>query len=276
MTNNKSTKRALFASAMALLLCFSMLLGTTYAWFTDSVTSVGNKIVAGTLDVDLYIWNSAAESVEITEDSAPIFGEGAVAQDKNSATLWEPGKTQVAYLSIKNNGNLDLKYQVAIEAYGETNGLLDVLSYSIANDAKYGDDEEEEVIDNNGSKGTTPGGNSYDNGSLKRSQIEAIQRAIGGIDGDGMYGPVTREAAGGLSPEEAYKKFVGDKKPEDPEKAMYAGWSGGDWEKYFARIRQSGVAAAEAELARFTKAGYIPSNMVAMASIGARGGGFGH
>ncbi len=139
MTKAKSTKSALMSSVLALVLCFTMFLGTTFAWFTDSVTSAGNKIVAGTLDVDLFLWNSETESIEITEESAPIFGAGSLAQNNNAETLWEPGKTQVAYLSIKNNGNLDLKYQVAIEAYGETNDLLDVLSYSIRNDAKYGD-----------------------------------------------------------------------------------------------------------------------------------------
>ncbi|MBE6792802.1 MAG: hypothetical protein E7534_04805, partial [Ruminococcaceae bacterium] len=50
----KRTKRALVSSALALLLCFTMLLGTTYAWFTDSVTTVNNKIVAGNLDIELY------------------------------------------------------------------------------------------------------------------------------------------------------------------------------------------------------------------------------
>ncbi len=54
MTNAKSTKRALLSSVVALLLCFSMLLGTTFAWFTDSATSAGNKIQAGTLDVQLW------------------------------------------------------------------------------------------------------------------------------------------------------------------------------------------------------------------------------
>ena len=50
----KRTKRALVSSALALLLCFTMLLGTTYAWFTDSVSTVNNKIVAGNLDIELY------------------------------------------------------------------------------------------------------------------------------------------------------------------------------------------------------------------------------
>ena len=47
MTNAKSTKRALIVSILALVLCFTMLLGTTYAWFTDEVTSSGNKVQAG-------------------------------------------------------------------------------------------------------------------------------------------------------------------------------------------------------------------------------------
>ena len=49
----KSTKRSLLLSVLSLMLCITMLLGTTYAWFTDSVTSGKNKIVAGNLDVEL-------------------------------------------------------------------------------------------------------------------------------------------------------------------------------------------------------------------------------
>ena len=56
---NKSTKRAFLASVMALLLCFTMLLGTTFAWFTDSVSNGVNKIVSGNLDVELYHMNFA-------------------------------------------------------------------------------------------------------------------------------------------------------------------------------------------------------------------------
>ena len=54
MTKMKATKRALFLSFVSLFLCFTMLLGTTYAWFTDSVTSATNIITAGNLDVELY------------------------------------------------------------------------------------------------------------------------------------------------------------------------------------------------------------------------------
>jgi len=53
MTNAKSTKRALLASIMALVLCFSMMLGTTFAWFTDSAVSGSNVITSGNLDIDV-------------------------------------------------------------------------------------------------------------------------------------------------------------------------------------------------------------------------------
>ena len=49
----KTTKKSFLTSLTALILCFVMLLGTTFAWFTDSVTSTGNKIVAGDLDIEL-------------------------------------------------------------------------------------------------------------------------------------------------------------------------------------------------------------------------------
>lgn len=136
----KTARRALLTSALALLLCVSMLIGTTFAWFTDSVTSSGNKIQAGKLDIELYMWTSATDSVEITNESAPIFQIADKAQ-AGTKTLWEPGKTEVVYFSIKNNGSLDLKYQVALDVL-DTDGdqdLYEVMKYAIVGDAKYGD-----------------------------------------------------------------------------------------------------------------------------------------
>ena len=136
MTNTKRTKRALLSNVVALLLCFSMLIGTTYAWFTDSVTSAGNKIVAGTLDVQLLMDADVDGTYDdISDSTSPIFGEGSIAQDNNAETLWEPGKTQVAYLAIKNNGNLDLKYTVGLNVVDVKNSLYKVMEYAIVPDA---------------------------------------------------------------------------------------------------------------------------------------------
>lgn len=93
------TKKSLKASGLALLLCIAMLIGTTFAWFTDSITNSGNKIEAGNLDVTLSEWNGEAY-VEVTNE--PIFD-----YDK-----WEPGYTDAAAVKIENKGSLALKYKV--------------------------------------------------------------------------------------------------------------------------------------------------------------------
>ncbi|MBQ4108392.1 MAG: hypothetical protein IJC80_03205, partial [Clostridia bacterium] len=124
------TKRALLTSIMALMLCFSMLTGTTFAWFTDQETSGNNKIIAGNLDVQLLMFNGT-EYEDIGETQTPIFGNenSLMAQNNNANTLWEPGKTQIAYLAIRNAGNLALKYNVIVDV--KDAGLANALEYAI-------------------------------------------------------------------------------------------------------------------------------------------------
>ena len=133
---NRTTKSALFTSVVSLVLCFAMLVGTTFAWFTDSAESKGNKIVAGTLDVKLLLWNGT-EYVDISANTAPIFGEAGLAQDSLN-TLWEPGKTQVAYLAIENVGSLDLEYKVNLNVTEYTQDFYKAMEYAITRDAANG------------------------------------------------------------------------------------------------------------------------------------------
>ena len=136
MTKKRSTKRALISSILALCLCFTMLIGTTYAWFTDSAVSADNKIESGTLDVDLLLWDGQ-QYVDISENQDPIFGTAGLAQDSLD-TLWEPGKTQVAYLAIKNNGSLALNYRVNLFVTDYTKNLYEVMEYDIIPNAAEG------------------------------------------------------------------------------------------------------------------------------------------
>ena len=104
MNNKKATKRALLTSVMALVMCVVMLVGTTFAWFTDTASTGVNKITSGNLDVELEYsydmtnWNTATSSTKLFNDE----------------TLWEPGYTQVVYLRVKNAGNLALKYTMGL------------------------------------------------------------------------------------------------------------------------------------------------------------------
>lgn len=111
------TKRALLTSVLAIVLCLVMLVGSTFAWFTDTASTGVNKIVSGKLDVGLQYWGDG-ENGEKTwlnaEDSKKLFDENA---------LWEPGYTQIIYLKVKNNGNLALNYAMQITPVHETVGV---------------------------------------------------------------------------------------------------------------------------------------------------------
>ncbi len=106
MTKKYSIKKALLSTIVAIFLCFSMLVGTTFAWFTDSVTSSGNKIVAGTLKVDLELLEDDGSWTSIKDTGKAIF-------DYDN---WEPGYTEVEVLKVANEGSLSLKWQATIVA----------------------------------------------------------------------------------------------------------------------------------------------------------------
>ena len=138
MAKKNATRRALFVSIMSLILCCAMLMGTTFAWFTDSVTNTGNKINAGNLDIELYMYDEEVDAyVDISNNPNPIFGKdgSTVAQDNNADTLWEPGKTQVAYFKLVNNGSLALKYNVDLNVKTQNSKLYEVMQYAITPDA---------------------------------------------------------------------------------------------------------------------------------------------
>ena len=116
MTNAKTTKRALLSSALALFLCFAMLIGTTFAWFTDKVESKNNIIKAGNLDIELKY--AKIDGDKLT-DWDTVGGKDNIF-DKNA--LWEPGRVEVVYLEVSNLGSLALKYQLGVNVVNEITG----------------------------------------------------------------------------------------------------------------------------------------------------------
>ena len=105
-----ATKHALLMSIISLMLCMSMLVGTTFAWFTDSVTSGNNVIASGNLDIELEYYKNGSWH-DVNGGSDILTNE-----------LWEPGVTEIAYLRVRNAGSLALKYQMGINVVSETLG----------------------------------------------------------------------------------------------------------------------------------------------------------
>ncbi|MBR2615519.1 MAG: SipW-dependent-type signal peptide-containing protein [Clostridia bacterium] len=120
MTKKNATKKALLMSLLSLLLCVSMLVGTTFAWFTDSVTSAGNIIKAGNLDIEME-WKDATATGKqqsyLDASKGPIF----------HYELWEPGYVEAKNVNIKNVGSLALKYALSIVPTGEVSALANVI-----------------------------------------------------------------------------------------------------------------------------------------------------
>ncbi len=109
----RSSKKALIMSLLSLILCISMFVSTTFAWFTDSVTSANNIIQSGNLDVELEYWNKDTEQYEKVTSAIKLFDDDA---------RWEPGHTEVAYLKVSNIGSLALKYQLSVNVVKENLG----------------------------------------------------------------------------------------------------------------------------------------------------------
>ena len=138
MTNRKSTKRALLGSVMAMVLCLAMLVGATFAWFTDTASTGVNKIQAGNLDVQLQYataWDEKGNVTSWADAQGKQLEFKKAAGAENEAILWEPGCTyKLPELRVVNKGNLALKYKVAITGINGSAKLNEVIDWTI-NDA---------------------------------------------------------------------------------------------------------------------------------------------
>ena len=125
MSNKKATKRALLTSVMALAMCVVMLVGTTFAWFTDTARTGVNTIKSGTLDIQLL--DEAGNNLE-----GKMLKWQKAQGHEDEEVLWEPGCTyKLQPIVIKNNGNLALKYKVQITGIQGDAKLNDAITWTI-------------------------------------------------------------------------------------------------------------------------------------------------
>ena len=125
----KSTKKSFIGALFALVICFTMLVGSTLAWFTDSASVGIQTITTGELDVAIQ-----------DKDGNSLEGQILTWQKKNAnvgdPVWWEPGATyETNEFYIVNDGNLGLKFKIAL---GELTGdvdLADVLTFDVIADA---------------------------------------------------------------------------------------------------------------------------------------------
>ena len=127
MQKERSLKQRIIAAIMALVMLMTSLLGTTFAWFTDSVTSSGNVIQTGKLDAQMH-WSDElldydSDEWNDAEGNVPVF----------NYNNWEPGYTEVKYVKVSNAGSLNFKWKLNIEANGAVTDLADVIDVYYVN-----------------------------------------------------------------------------------------------------------------------------------------------
>ena len=127
---SKSTKRALISSTLAILMCVAMLIGTTFAWFTDTASTAVNKIQAGNLEIELQMKDNNGNWVNAEGKTLPFLVEGKIPAE-GTQILWEPGCTYyVPQIRVLNKGNLAVKIEYLPEALGVTGKLAEVLEFT--------------------------------------------------------------------------------------------------------------------------------------------------
>jgi len=185
----QKTKHSLFLSVISLILCFSMLLGSTWAWFTDSVTSTNNVIKSGSLKVSLEYMDGEEDPSDKNSANWKDASTGTIF----NSTLWEPGFTAVKHIKIENEGSLALEYLLDIIPYDEHGNKLtvDALEVDGVNLAKAIDvyylDPAEVIDDRADLSGKAPMGTLYDalknlsstaKGELKQDENHTITLAL--------------------------------------------------------------------------------------------------
>ena len=154
MNESTKTKKALRGSLFALFLCIVLLIGTTFAWFTDTASTGVNKIQSGNLKVDLEVataWddNGTVTKWESAKDKTLDFKKAKGAEEDQ--ILWEPGcRYKLPEIRIVNKGNLALKYRLKIDGIKGDAKLNEVIDWTIGDNTI----DEEKVL--NAGKNSEP------------------------------------------------------------------------------------------------------------------------
>ena len=128
-------RQALMLSISSMLVCAMMLVGMTYAWFTDSAVTAVNAIHTGTLNVDLMYSNKPIQ--QGNANAQRLYSNSKLF---TKYTRWEPNNFEVVYLAVVNNGSIPVRYSLALNNISATrnvanenaeNSLLQDFQYAI-------------------------------------------------------------------------------------------------------------------------------------------------
>ena len=135
-----SLYRSICTSIISTLLSLVMLVGTTFAWFTDSVTTGVYTIQAGNLKTAMYFCTELPDESSTSEPMWFPLNKGNMSMF--GGMTFTSGDAQTAYLKLVNSSSGDVVYKFRFENVSETEGtfegnteskkLSDMLNFSCA------------------------------------------------------------------------------------------------------------------------------------------------
>ena len=105
MTGFNTMKRSTLVSLIAISLCFVLMLGATWAWFSSTVTNQGNTIAVGTFELDVLVGGASIDNTADGSAVLPVFDE----------ENWAPGSTITKVFTVKNMGTIPMNWEAKLE-----------------------------------------------------------------------------------------------------------------------------------------------------------------
>ncbi|MCH5156816.1 MAG: hypothetical protein J1G02_02935 [Clostridiales bacterium] len=134
----KTANKTLIASIVAIVICLSIIVGATYAWFTDEAGSGNITVSSGKVNIEasidessLQLW-SLVDGVQTKLDKSTFEtgGTAGVGEDGSLELVnVVPGDKVQLTINVTNNSNVSIRYRVKLGT--KEGGLADVLETKV-------------------------------------------------------------------------------------------------------------------------------------------------
>lgn len=117
-------RQALLMSLISMFVCVVMLVGMTYAWFTDSASASVNLIRSGNINI------TAEYRVENTNEWRPVQTTSSKELFKPQGGIWAPGSSASASFKISNKGDIPARCGFSVK-FGKSDAASTLFTYTI-------------------------------------------------------------------------------------------------------------------------------------------------
>jgi hypothetical protein len=122
-------KKTLLSAALMMVFSVTMLLGTTYAWWSETIVVDENILQMGDLDLKVELADPA-EDVNGVRTWYNLGDEYTTTGIFETTKTLEPGSTDTRVVRVTNDGSIPLAFNVFVDV-DETNQLIPYVDFTV-------------------------------------------------------------------------------------------------------------------------------------------------